>query len=306
MENSNTGFFNKKSTALASMCMLVCFWGLDYVFAKEALEIVQPLNLLFLKYAIGVFLLGAIKYKVDKKTLIKKKDIPWLILCSLSGEILYNLCEYTAMDYMPVSLITIVLAFVPALSIILERIIYKRKFTAKLLIGIMFCIVGVAIVIGADFSVLLQGRLTGYLLAFGAVLAWNIFNFVTSKVSQNYESITMTFCQLCCTLLIIMPYAIHTMPSISSFTPSVIWGVLYLGLISAGLGFLIQVNGLKVLGPTISGMFSNFLPVTATFFGWIFLNETIGIMQFVGGAIVIVSACIVIMEKGKLDSQTTL
>lgn len=293
----------EKSTAFMLMCVLVCAWGLDYVFAKEALSVLEPLNLLFLKYATGAVLVLAIKLKKDRKTLVRPKDIPFFILCSLSGEILYNFCEYTAMDYLPVSLITIILSFVPAVSIIVERVVFKRKFTAKMMIGILICISGVAIVIGADFRVLFQGRMIGYLLAFGAVIAWNIYNFVTAHLSQNYSSPSMTLNQLICTMLILGPYAIHTMPAWETFTPGVIGGVIYLGIVSAALGFMIMVLGLKVLGPTISAMFSNFLPVTATFFGWLFLGESIGIMQFVGGAIVIASACVVIKEKGKMEEQ---
>lgn len=294
---------NKRNKSLLLMCMLVCFWGLDYVFAKEALNLLQPINLLFLKYSVGFLVLLAIKLKTDGKTIVRLRDIPWFILCSITGEILYFFCEYTAMDYIPVSLITIILSFVPAVSIVIERVIFKRKLTAKIVLGVALCIVGVSIVIGADFRVLLQGRWTGYLLAFGAVLSWNCYNFITAKVSRGYSSATMSFTQLCCTVLLAMPYAIHTMPPIADFTPQVIGGIIYLGSISAGIGFFIMVNGLKTLGPTVSAMFSNFLPVTATFFGWIFLGETIGVMQFVGGAAVIAASCIVIVEKGKMEEQ---
>lgn len=286
------------------MSMLVCFWGLDYVFAKEALNIVQPMNLLFLKYLVGFIVLFAIKLKLDRKTVVRLKDIPWFILCAFFGEILYFFCEYTAMDYIPVSLITIILSFVPAVSIIIERVLFKKQLTVKLVFGVALCIVGVIVVVGADFKQLSDGRALGYILAFGAVISWNCFNFITSRVSRNYTGITMTFTQLCCTTLIIMPYAIHTMPPIDDFTPSVIGGIIYLGCISGGIGFFIMINGLKILGPTVSSMFSNFLPVTATFFGWIFLGETIGIMQFIGGAIVIASSCIVIIEKGKMEEQS--
>lgn len=294
---------SERSKALIMMSMLVCFWGLDYVFAKEALNIVQPMNLLFLKYLVGFVVLFAIKLKVSRKTLVRRKDIPWFILCSIFGEILYFACEYTAMDYIPVSLITIVLAFVPAVSILIEKIVFKRKLTAGIVLGVAFCILGVAIVIGADFKMLLEGRIIGYLLAFGAVISWNCYNFITARISQGYDSSTMSFTQLCCTVLIIMPYALHTMPPINDFTPSVIGGIIYLGCVSAGIGFFIMVHGLKVLGPTVSAMFSNFLPVTATFFGWLFLGETIGVMQFVGGAIVIASSCVVINEKGKMEER---
>ncbi len=293
----------EKSTAFLLMCVLVCVWGLDYVFAKAALEVLEPLNLLFLKYVTGAVLVLAIKLKQDRKSVIRVKDIPFFVICSLSGEILYNFCEYTAMDYIPVSLITIILSFVPAVSIIAERIVFKKRFTAKMVFGIAICIIGVAIVIGADFRELLQGRLIGYMLAFGAVIAWNVYNFMTASLSENYSSPSMTLNQLICTMLIIGPYAVRTMPPAETFTPSVIGGIIYLGLVSAGLGFMIMVRGLKVLGPTISAMFSNFLPVTATFFGWMFLDESIGIMQFIGGVVVIASSCIVIKEKGKMEER---
>lgn len=293
----------EKSTAFLLMCILVCAWGLDYVFAKEALTVLAPMNLLFLKYLTGAVLVFAIKLKHDRKALVRLRDIPFFILCSLTGEILYYFCEYSAMDYLPVSLITIILSFVPALSILIERVVFKKRFTAKMMLGIIICVIGVGIVIGADFRVLLEGRLIGYLLAFGAVISWNIYNFITASVSRNYSSPTMAFNQLLCTILLVGPYAVHTMPDIEVFTPGVVGGILYLGIVSAGIGFMIMVRGLKALGPTISAMFSNFLPVTATFFGWLFLGEAIGVMQFIGGAVVIVSSCIVIIEKGKMEEQ---
>ena len=293
----------EKSTAFLLMCLLVCFWGLDYVVAKDALNILEPMNLLFLKYLVGALLVFGIKLKQDRKTIVRPKDIPFFILCSLTGEILYFFCEYTAMDYLPVSLITIILSFVPAVSIIAERIIFRRKFTWKMLMGVIICIIGVAIVIGADFRTLLHGRMTGYLLAFGAVISWNIYNFMTASLSSNYSGTTMALNQLFCTLLLVGPYALHTMPPMDTFTPAVTLEVIYLGLVNGGLGFMIMVNGLRVLGPTISAMFSNFLPVTATVFGWILLGESVGVMQLIGGAIVIASSCIVITEKGKMEEQ---
>ncbi len=203
------------------MCLLVCFWGLDYVVAKDALNILEPMNLLFLKYLVGALLVFGIKLKQDRKTIVRPKDIPFFILCSLTGEIPYFFCEYTAMDYLPVSLITIILSFVPAVSIIAERIIFRRKFTWKMLMGVIICIIGVAIVIGADFRTLLHGRMTGYLLAFGAVISWNIYNFMTASLSSNYSGTTMAFNQLFCTLLLVGPYALHTMPPMDTFTPAV-------------------------------------------------------------------------------------
>lgn len=301
-ESLNNGFSKKDKTIVyILMSFLVTTWGFDYVVAKHALELFQPLTLLSLKYAIGLIPVLIIKLKTDRKTIVRKKDIPMFILCSIFGEILYFACEYTAMDFIPVSLITIILAFVPAFAIIIERVVFKKKASKAMTAGVIVCVLGVALIIGVDIELLLQGRWIGYLLAFGAVLSWNAYNFLTASLHENYTSITMTCTQLICTSLIILPYALHNMPPAESFTPPIIAGLIYLGVMNAGIGFLISVRSLHVIGPTASAMFSNFLPVTSTFFGWVFLHEAITGWQILGGIIVIASACVVIREKGKSE-----
>ncbi len=302
MSDINPASKKDKIVVYILMSCLVTTWGFDYVVAKHALELLQPLTLLSLKYAIGLIPIFIIKMKIDRKAIVRKKDIPLFVLCSICGEILYFTCEYTAMDYIPVSLITIILAFVPAFAIIIEKVIFKRTVTKAMSIGVVVCVLGVALIIGVDMELILQGRWIGYLLAFGAVLCWNAYNFLTASLHENYTSITLTCTQLICTSLLILPYAIHTMPPAEAFTPPIIAGLIYLGIVNAGIGFLISVRSLHVIGPTASAMFSNFLPITSTFFGWVFLNETITGMQIIGGIIVVASACVVIREKGKLDS----
>lgn len=291
----------KKVSSLL-MLVLVTLWGLDYSIAKGALEVFRPLNLMFFKYAGGLTVMFILKLAIDRRFTVRKKDIIFFVLCALSGQILYYFCEYSAMEYIPVSLITIILSFVPIVSILIERIAFKRRFSAKMAAWLLVCVVGVALVIGADFRVLLQGRAIGYLLAFGAVMAWNIYNFLTERIAESYTSLTMSFNQLLCTVLISLPYAIHVMPPASEFTPGLIMRLAYLGLGSAGFGYLILVRGIRDLGPTISAMFTNFLPVTSTVFGWMILGEHLGLMQIIGGVVVVIASCIVISEKGKLDN----
>lgn len=286
-------------------CLLtfqVIAWGFDYVVAKHALELLEPLTLLFLKYLIGLIPIVIIKMKMDRQTWARKKDIPLFILCSIFGEILYFACEYNAMDYLPISLISIVLAFVPVVSILIEKILYKRVVTKKMYVGVTVCVLGVALIIGVDIDMIMQGRWFGYILAFGAVFFWNAYNFLTASLTEKYSSITLTCTQLICTSCLLLPYALHTMPSLESFTPSVVGGLVYLGIVNVAAGFLIMVKGLQVAGPTITGMFSNFLPITSAFFGWVLLGEALTGMQMLGGIIVVAAACIVIREKGRIDS----
>ncbi|MCL1809517.1 MAG: DMT family transporter [Clostridiales bacterium] len=291
----------EKNKMYALMCVLIVVWGLDFIIAKNALELFEPMSLLFFKYVSALALVLIIKIKTDGLRFVKTKDLPIYIICALLGEVAYYFCEYSAMAYLPVSLISIIIAFVPAVSVVFERVLHKKRTNRKSIAGILVCIFGIAMVIGVDAGALLQGRATGYLLALSCVFLWNAYNFITVELHKNYATATLTANQLMCTVIMLLPYVLHRADALPAVTPTVVLQMLYLGVLSSGAGFLIQVRALHVLGPTTTALFSNFLPVATTFFGWLILKETISPPQMAGGVIVIAAGYIVIKEKGKTE-----
>lgn len=286
------------------MVFLVICWGFDYVPAKAGLEVLSPISLMFLKYGFGAAVLLIICGARGTLAPPRLKDLPVFLLCAVFGEVLYFYCEYTAMDYLPVSLLTIILGFVPVISVLVERVLYNRHANKKIFFGIALCVLGIVFVIGSDWHIIFEGRLYGYILAFGAVISWNIYNFVTaSKRLQKYDAGTLSCTQLLCTLCISAPIALQNMPPLSEFTPLVIGGIAWIGIVDSGIGFLIMVYGLQKLGPTTSALYSDFMPVSTTFFGAVFLHESISWLQVLGGIIVIAAGFVVIREKGRLDEE---
>ena len=85
--------------------------------AKNVLEVFRPLNLMFFKYFGGLVVITLIKVIAEHRFTVRKKDIIFFVMCSLTGQVLYYFCEYTAKEYIPVALITIILSFVPIISI---------------------------------------------------------------------------------------------------------------------------------------------------------------------------------------------
>lgn len=297
-----SNLLKSKKVVYGLMIMLVFLWGFDYVAAKTALNTLKPVTLVFFKYLIGAILLFVIRRIQKKKLHVRKKDLILLAACSIFGQVMFFACEYSAMAYLPVSIITIVIAFVPMLSIFLEMFIYKKMPNILIVGGILLGIVGMAMVIGVDVSDFKSGKWIGYALAFGAVIFLNVYNFLTEKLSARYETFELSFMQLTCSMLLIMPYALSHLPAAGEVTPAVVFGVLYLGIINAGVGFSIYVIGISVIGPTPCALFNNFSSVTAAFFGWLCLGEMMTPLQMAGGAVIIASGAIVIWNKGKMDA----
>ena len=287
------------------MALVVFCWGYEYIAAKAALAVISPLPLICVKFTVSFVMLIIVKCIADRRFPFALRDLPLLIVCSVSGELLYYTCEYNAMSYLPVSVISIVLATVPAVSVAIEFFLYKRRANRLIIIGIAVGIVGVVFVIGGDMAAFFTGSGIGYLFVFGAVFCWNIYNFATAGLTGKYKALDLSLYQTVCTVLLSLPFLLHMPPPAFAFTPFVIFGVLYLGLVSGGLTLMLYVNALARLGPTPVSIMSNMLPVTTTFFGTLLLGERILPLQFVGGAVVVIAGIIVIWEKDKLDAART-
>ncbi|MDQ7732224.1 DMT family transporter [Halomonas sp. SpR1] len=64
---------------------------------------------------------------------------------------------------------------------------------------------------------------------------------------------------------------------------------LALGILGAGLSFLLYVVGIKHAAPALASMIAMVEPVTATLFGVAVLNESLGVIQMLGMGIILVT-----------------
>ncbi|MGI6737277.1 MAG: DMT family transporter [Anaerovoracaceae bacterium] len=283
------------------LTLLVISWGLEYSVAKDALNVINSTTMITFKYAIGAGCMAVVLLCTSGFQKIRRQDLPMFILCAIFGQVMYFFCEYRAMATIPVAVITIVLGFVPILSIIVERILYRHRSSPFLVICMFICVAGIILTIGADFSLLTGGSGIGYLFTVGALVAWVIYNFLTGHVSGKYPPVLVAFYQMGIACLLTLPYSLFHLPAAAQIDTRVVLEILYLGAVSAGFGFLVEVIGIQKLGPTTASVYSNFLPVTTAFFGVILLGQELTVLQILGGVIVIVAGLFVIREKAHLD-----
>ena len=283
------------------MIFLVLVWGLELSVAKDALDHVDTFLILNCKYLLGALLIAIVTAKTTGIRLPKLKDVPLLIASTLVGHILYFWCEYSALATVPVANITIVLGFLPIASILIEKVLFHRKTSVKLILFMVCLIVGIFLVIGSDFSSLRGGFAYGYLFCVGAMLCWLAFLFLTEAATNKYGAIQIALYQTILAWIITTPIAFPHFSDIPNLPPLIIFELRYLGLISEGLCFLIEVHGLEKLGPTVSAVYTNFLPVTSAFFGYLLLHQNLVLLQCVGGVVVILSGYLVIREKDRID-----
>lgn len=81
-------------------------------------------------------------------------------------------------------------------------------------------------------------------------------------------------------------------------------GLIYLGVISTAIAFLLWNRGLQMLNASSGGVFFFFQPVVGTLLGWLILGEVISITFWIGSVLILFGVLTVIKDSQKEQSHS--
>ena len=163
--------------------------------------------------------------------------------------------------------------------------------TAAKWLAIALVMVGVVLLtklyaIGAS-GLSLMGVVTGLLA--GLSYAVFIFGFKYAAPHGSPSAIlTIAFAVL--VLVLLLPADIHQAVSVINAPELPLF--VALGILGAGLSFLLYVVGIKHAAPALASMVAMVEPVTATLFGVAVLGENLGVIQMVGMGIILLTVTV--------------
>jgi len=283
---------------MTSTVFLIAF---EYILSKPILETITTIELIWLKYVVASITLVGIKLARKESWPFRLRDIPLFVILGILGEIIYYSASLNAMSYLPIALITVVISLTPVLSTVFDRFIYKRKVRPQTIIGICVSLLGIAMITGVDPEMVAGGRFIGYILAFIPVISTNIYNVIAIKHTSKYSAFDLSLYIIVATAVMTTPYGLSHLPPQEAIGLPLILTVIFLGVGLAAYGLFAYLNSLRVLGSTITVLFSNFVPVVSCVFAWLILGETILPLQIIGGAITLIGCTAVIWFKGRTE-----
>ena len=267
------------------MFLLILIWSLDVVAISAAMETINQIFLLCFRYAFALPVVTLLVFHRREMRKPDKKDIGKLIVSMLFGDVLYFYCEYSALKYLPVGVVTVLLGFLPAASYLTDSVIEKKKPKWNILLAIAISIVGLAMVVMEE-NAKQTNNLIGYFCCAGCVIVWIIYGYLTRNLHEKYSSTSITLYQMSLAVIFTLPIALMNMPKTLD-TKDFMISIIVMGILSSGVGCLIEVKGLIDLGTTVSGVYLNLLPVFSAITGMIFLHESMNAMQIIGSVLVV-------------------
>ena len=119
---------------------------------------------------------------------------------------------------------------------------------------------------------------------------------IVRKVPEEYNTLSVVFYMFCTALLFFIPTALITewneLTVLVSNPPvglgNAIWAVAGLAISASCIAFLFYSYGVRIIGPNKAAVFNNIQPGVTAIFAWLFMDQAMNWMKWVGIVVVIV------------------
>ena len=259
-------------------------FGVMPIFANYAYSYgAEPITVLFLRFSLASIIMLMYHF-IRKARFPRGKILLAVILMGALGYAGLSFSYFTALLYASSGTVAILLYLYPALVTILSVLFLKQKISAMETTALILALTGTLCVIGFE----LRGKPLGIILGVMAALIYSVYIVAGSKIMPRTDTITsstviMMSAGVVYTLVILVKGA-HFPSGLSGW--GAIGGVVVVSTVIAIVTFF---EGLKRIGPVHSSMLSTFEPVVTVALAWVFFNEGLTPLKFLGGALILVA-----------------
>lgn len=275
----------------------VILWGLSFLSIKVAIEVIPPMTLGLLRFIIASVLLIIVVKVKNEKLKLEKKDIPLIFIAGFIGVTVYFYFENNGIKLMKASTASLVIATIPIFTLIFDSIIFKSKLSAMKVFSVIISFVGVFLLVKASTTTSDgSNTLLGYVMMFGAVLAWVMYSLFTKPLFGRYSQIVIVFYQTIIGTILFIPFALFENVNWSLVNIPIVLNVIYLGIFCSAIGYFIYVYAMENLGISTSSLYLNLLPIITVVASIFILNEGVNVLQIIGGLLIISSVYLINIE----------
>ncbi|CAM4329246.1 DMT family transporter [Lacicoccus alkaliphilus] len=286
-----------KYTGIALVMLAAMFWGLSGGIADILMERGwDPLVISFYRGAAGfifVFLWFLINFR---ENWVKSPRFHlWAVLGGIG--VAGNFTFYFLSIQESSVAVAATLMYTAPIFVLLASFILRIEYSTWFKWGcVLSVIIGIILLTGAydpdSVSTGIAGVVSG--LAAGMSYALFIFSFKNASAMGKPQTVlTVAFFSFCLILAALMDIG----EAISVLTSDDVWLFILLGIVGAGVSFIIYVIGVRRTTPTTASMVAMVEPVTASLFGVLLLGDQLAIIQIGGMALILITITVLSVKQ---------
>jgi drug/metabolite transporter (DMT)-like permease len=277
--------------AHVALLFMATIWAVNFSVAKIALRHLSPLAFNALRFPLASAALWLLLRRSGPVPLPVASDRMRVIALGLLGNLIYQQFFIFGLDQTRAGTASLLLAGTPLITALLSAALGHEHVAPRVWIGVCFTLAGIAMVVsfGARAAVDSQGTLLGTLLMLGASVSWAFYTVGSRNLIERYGPLPVTAWTLWIGTVGVL---LAGLPSLRAAPLSTLgagtWlAIIYAGVLSIGVAYLIWYNGVRELGNTRTAAYSNLVPAIALLVAWLWLGESPNLGELIGAAVII-------------------
>jgi drug/metabolite transporter (DMT)-like permease len=278
---------SKRSVAVVCAVTVSVIWGLSFLSTKIALAVMPPMTIAVARFAVAVVAILPVALLRREDLRFKLRDLPLMVSSGLLGTTLYFLCENNGIALITASESSLVIATIPVLTLLVDRVILKTRLKARSYAGALLSFAGVALIVAPSLGGA-SSPIEGFAFMGGAAACWVAYALLTKPLSGKYGGLSITFWQSLFGLAGCVPFALaESRGWVGALSLSIVLNLLYLGLLCSAAGYLLYIVAIDRLGAGASSVFLNLVPIVSVVAAYFILGERLGSLTLAGGVIAV-------------------
>lgn len=278
---------HRTSRAHGAALLTILIWGTTFIATKILLTALTPVEILFLRFALGLAALWLARPQRLRTQNVGQELT--LAAAGLCGICLYYLLENIALTYTLASNVGVIISAAPFLTALLECAAAKscRGLTRWFFVGFVTAMAGICLL--SFHGARLAFNPLGDGLALAAALVWACYSLLMQTIAAyGYPTILATRRIFAYGLLFMLPCAALSDTAwnwAALRQPLYLGNLLFLGLGASALCFVTWNYAVKILGPLRTSVYIYLVPVITVTAAAVILREPFTVTTAAGTAL---------------------
>jgi drug/metabolite transporter (DMT)-like permease len=288
----------QRTKAILGATLAVLFWGGSFIATKVSLRDVSPVTVVWLRFAIGLMILGAAVRLRRQYSPPKSSDLGYFALLGFLGITFHQWLQSTGLQTAQATTTAWIVATTPIFIALLGWLVLKERLRWVQAMGILLAALGVLLVITrgdlTKLSIGSFGTIGDFLVLISSV-NWAVFSILSRRGLHKFPATLMMFYVMgfgwLFTSLLLL--AGPGLSEISHLTLPGWLGVGFLGIFCSGLAYIFWYDALQILPVAQAGAFVYLEPFVTLVFASLLLGEVVTLAALSGGFVILLGVWMV-------------
>ncbi len=289
---------SRRTLAIIEATLAVTFWGVSFVATKVAIQEVSPTTVVWLRFAMGILVLGTAVLLRGQFVLPPRSDLAYFALLGFLGITFHQWLQSTGLLTAQATTTSWIVATTPIFMALLGWLMLKERLLWLQILGIGVAFLGVLLVVTeGDLASLAQGKFGTYgdFLVLISAPNWALFSVLSRRGLQRHPAsllvfYVMVFGWLFTTVLFLLGAG---WTEIASLTWKGWLAISFLGIFCSGISYVFWYDALAVLTVAQTGAFVYLEPFVTVIVAAVILDEPFLLASALGGLAILVGVWLV-------------